>query len=168
MSPSIEEFEHLMASQFLKMRIELAITVLLVYEYLILLSHEVHLMWRAKFRFSSMLYFCVRYPLFARMVMLVFIPKNLPQVLGPSQLKCCTPLLQFTDALTVLTRAAVTTVLVLRTHAIYDQNRFILVVLMFLSLCIISINVFQLVIDRCGVVNPTHASVLGNIINSAL
>jgi hypothetical protein len=66
-------------------------TGLLFYDYLLVLSQEVELVWKSKFRLSTSLYLISRYPLIARMLILVCAESSLPQVCVPLHVGCIKP-----------------------------------------------------------------------------
>ncbi|KAF8573699.1 hypothetical protein K439DRAFT_1624869 [Ramaria rubella] len=149
------------SSEILQTQMNLAILVLLFYEYLILLSDEVRLMWGANFRISTFLYYSVRYPLVLGRLLLLLSERSSS---SPQERLCasngcssCIMLLRFSDAFHALDRVAITGVLVARTYAICDQNCCVLICLGLLGLTIAVVDYYEIVIDSCEVVALSRA-----------
>ncbi|KAF8589325.1 hypothetical protein K439DRAFT_1658028 [Ramaria rubella] len=145
--------------EILQTRMNLAVLVLLSYDYLILLSGEVRLMWTAKFRTSTLLYYSVRYPLVMRKLALVIVGHS-------SSLPHCITFLRISDVLQASNRVAVIAVIVLRTYAICDQNRFIFVGLGLLGLGNAVIDYYSIPFDSCDVTALSRMIIMLHLANS--
>jgi len=117
------------STQFSKYNIQYASIALVYYDYFLTFSLEVNLIWRSKFRFSTILYILTRYAMVANILYLLAIS---------SKLSNCDVWYRVIGVLSTLGRASVIIVFCGRTYAIWNRSRFVLVGLGILGLtCVI-------------------------------
>ncbi|KAF4616562.1 hypothetical protein D9613_008739 [Agrocybe pediades] len=113
-------------TRFLQYCIQYTSIALIFYDYSLTWTREVKYFWTKKFTFSTALYIACRYSMVSNILYLIALAGKLPKSLRSVNVVngyqiCC--------ALSVLGRAAVVCVLGARTYAIYNMNKYILVVL---------------------------------------
>ncbi|KAE9394488.1 hypothetical protein BT96DRAFT_998492 [Gymnopus androsaceus JB14] len=122
-------------------------TTVLAYEILINLGREVDLVWSAKFRWSSLIYFMNRYPVVAFQIWELCYSTKIPQYVR--FFPCDAWYSFFWYASFLPTRAAITASFALRVYAIMDGNLMFPVVLSLLGIAVIGCDIWQGVQSSC-------------------
>ncbi|KAF8995710.1 hypothetical protein BDQ17DRAFT_1365344 [Cyathus striatus] len=114
---------------------------LYAYDILLNLAREKQLIWADPFRFSSILYYFVRYPVIAKQIFSLF---------SNPHMKDCDTWYRFTSAITlVIVRIAIVVSFVLRVYAVMERGIFFVCVLSILGLLAVVLDVVQVTELSC-------------------
>ncbi|TFK52117.1 hypothetical protein OE88DRAFT_1605752, partial [Heliocybe sulcata] len=135
---------------------------LMFYDMFLNIGREKRLVWDSKFRASSVVYLCVRYPLVAFQVFQVSWTTSTPQVRRP-----CDTIEQATWGIALIpTRVAICISFVLRVYAVTGGGKFFAGILTLISLLIIGLDIvhvrcpFLRSPSACNLILPPTATVL--------
>ncbi|TFK33950.1 hypothetical protein BDQ12DRAFT_637022 [Crucibulum laeve] len=130
------------SARIIQLSIQYSSIALVYYDYILTLDDEVKYIWRAKFRLSNVLYFFCRYAMLANIIYLLAVVDKLPKM-------SCDAAYQVSSALSVLGRASILFILGVRTYAVFDRNRIILVLLWILGLLVIILATLHVPYIHC-------------------
>ncbi|KAJ6495509.1 hypothetical protein DFH09DRAFT_1265525 [Mycena vulgaris] len=128
-------------THFLQFRLQYSSLALLYYDFALTLPKEVRYIWQEKFRLSTALYICCRYALIANVLYLLAIANQLGST--------CDSWYKIIGALSILGRAAVIVVFIMRTYAIFGKSKWILAYMGVVGLACIALDITHVPGMRC-------------------
>lgn len=141
--------------KFIQFCIQFAALSVLYYDYILTFRDEFNLVWRAKFRLSTLLYICCRYALVANLLYTLNIAGKLNHG--------CDQWYRTISALSLLGRTAVIISFTARAYAVYRGNKIILAIVGSLGLCTSILGVLHVPHVRCvgPPTDPIYNTLLG-------
>ncbi|KAF7358921.1 hypothetical protein MSAN_01232500 [Mycena sanguinolenta] len=129
------------STHFLQFRLQYSSLALLYYDFALTFPKEIKYMWGERFRLSTALYICCRYALVANVLYLLAIADKLGST--------CNLWYKIVGALSILGRAAVIVVFIMRTNAVYKSNKWILGYMSVVGLACVSLDITHVPGMRC-------------------
>lgn len=143
MSTNGEALIRAVTARFVKFCVQYSTITLLYFDYAITFPREVRLVWRSRFRFSTLLYICCRYALVANVLYLLIIVNTLE----PTQ---CHVVAKLISSLSVLGRTSVIVTFTARTWAVWGSSKLILLFLGSIGTACIILDIIHVTHVKCG------------------
>ncbi|KAJ6491942.1 hypothetical protein C8R45DRAFT_1073374 [Mycena sanguinolenta] len=129
------------STHFLQFRLQYSSLALLYYDFALTFPKEIKYIWGERFRLSTALYISCRYALIANVLYLLAIADKLGST--------CNFWYKIVGALSILGRAAVIVVFIMRTNAVYNSNKWILAYMSLVGLACVSLDITHVPGMRC-------------------
>ncbi|KAH6899358.1 hypothetical protein BKA70DRAFT_1230949 [Coprinopsis sp. MPI-PUGE-AT-0042] len=126
---------------------QFASLAMLYYDYLLTLQDEIHYVWRARWRLSTLFYIFCRYALLANLVYYISIAKG-PEILEVSQVSCH-PLQISPAVIYIFGHIGIISVWGLRTYAVCNKNKYMLALLFLSGSTTIILLLIRAPFNRC-------------------